>query len=65
MPLAHVAKPAAILSCARESPSLKIMVSAGIEHAALRSGQFRGQKSLGPLETSLEMAHYVVCLQKK
>jgi hypothetical protein len=31
----------------------------------LRSGQFRGQKSLGPLEISLEMAHYVVCPQKK
>ncbi len=29
------------------------------------SGQFRGQKSLGPLEISLEMAHYVVCPQKK
>jgi hypothetical protein len=28
-------------------------------------GQFRGQKSLGPLEISLEMAHYVVCPQKK
>jgi hypothetical protein len=24
-----------------------------------------GQKSLGPLEISLEMAHYVVCPQKK
>ncbi len=32
---------------------------------SLRSGQFRGQKSLGPLEISLEMAHYVVCPQKK
>jgi hypothetical protein len=32
---------------------------------AARSGQFRGQKSLGPLEISLEMAHYVVCPQKK
>jgi hypothetical protein len=31
----------------------------------LRSGQFRGQKSLGPLKISLEMAHYVVCPQKK
>jgi hypothetical protein len=31
----------------------------------LRSGQFRGQKSLGPLEISLEMAHYVVCPKKK
>ncbi len=30
-----------------------------------RSGQFRGQKSLGPLEISLEMAHYVVFPQKK
>ncbi len=29
------------------------------------AGQFRGQKSLGPLEISLEMAHYVVCPQKK
>jgi hypothetical protein len=29
------------------------------------SGQFRGQKSLSPLEISLEMAHYVVCPQKK
>jgi hypothetical protein len=29
-------------------------------------GIFRGgQKSLGPLEISLEMAHYVVCPQKK
>jgi hypothetical protein len=27
--------------------------------------QFRGQKSLGPLEISLEKAHYVVCPQKK
>ncbi len=31
----------------------------------MRSGQFRNQKSLGPLEISLEMAHYVVCPQKK
>ncbi len=31
----------------------------------LHSGQFRGQKSLGSLEISLEMAHYVVCPQKK
>jgi len=31
----------------------------------MRSGQFRGQKSLGPLEISLEKAHYVVCPQKK
>ncbi len=31
----------------------------------IRSGQFKGQKSLGPLEISLEMAHYVVCPQKK
>jgi hypothetical protein len=33
-----------------------------------RSGQFKVQKSLGPLEISLEMAawaHYAVCLQKK
>ncbi len=30
----------------------------------LRSGQFRGQKSLGPLEISLEKAHYVVRPQK-
>jgi len=29
------------------------------------SGQFRGQKSLGPLEISLEMAHYVVCPPNK
>jgi hypothetical protein len=27
--------------------------------------KFRGQKSLSPLEISLEMAHYVVCPQKK
>jgi hypothetical protein len=27
--------------------------------------KFRGQKSLGPLKISLEMAHYVVCPQKK
>ena len=26
-----------------------------------REGQFRGQKSRGPLEISREMAHYVVC----
>jgi hypothetical protein len=32
---------------------------------SLRSGQFRGQKSLGPLKISLEKAHYVVCPQKK
>jgi hypothetical protein len=32
---------------------------------SLHSGQFRGRKSLGPLEISLEMAHYVVCPQKK
>ncbi len=31
----------------------------------LRSGQFGGQKILGPLEISLEMGHYVVCPQKK
>ncbi len=29
------------------------------------AGQFRSQKSLGPLEISLKMAHYVVCPQKK
>jgi hypothetical protein len=28
-------------------------------------GTIRGQKSLGPLEISLEMAHNVVCPQKK
>jgi hypothetical protein len=28
-------------------------------------GQFRGQKSLGPLEISREMAHYVVCPKPK
>ncbi len=28
-------------------------------------GQFRGQKSLGPLEISWEMAHYVVCPKPK
>jgi hypothetical protein len=28
------------------------------------SGQFRGQKSIGPLEISLEIAHYVVCPHK-
>jgi hypothetical protein len=32
---------------------------------SLRSGQFRGQKSRGPLDISREMAHYVVCPQKK
>jgi hypothetical protein len=32
---------------------------------SLRSGQFKGQKCLGSLEVSLEMAHYVVCPQKK
>jgi hypothetical protein len=31
---------------------------------SLRSGQFRGQKSLGPLKISLEMAHKVICPQK-
>ena len=31
----------------------------------LRSGQFRGQKSLGPLKMSLEMAHKVIVPQKK
>ncbi len=30
----------------------------------LHSGQFRGQKSLGPLKMSLEMAHKVIVLQK-
>ena len=29
------------------------------------SGQFRGQKSLGPLKMSLEMAHKVSVPQKK
>ena len=33
--------------------------------AALRSGQFRGQKSLGPLKKSLEMAQKVIVPQKK
>ena len=28
-------------------------------------GQFWGQKSRGPLEISLEMAHYVVCPKQK
>jgi hypothetical protein len=31
----------------------------------LREGQFKGQKSRGPLETSREMAHYVVCQNQK
>ncbi len=31
----------------------------------LRSGQFRGQKSRGPLKMSLEMAHKVIVPQKK
>jgi hypothetical protein len=31
----------------------------------LRSGQFRGQKGLGPLEKSLELSHYEFCPPKK
>jgi hypothetical protein len=31
----------------------------------MREGQFRGQKSLGPLKMSLEMAHKVIVQQKK
>jgi hypothetical protein len=31
----------------------------------LRIGKFRGQKSLGPLKISLEMAHKVICPPKK
>ncbi len=30
-----------------------------------RSGQFRGQKGLGPLEKSLELSHYELCPLKK
>jgi hypothetical protein len=30
----------------------------------MRSGQFKGQKSLGPLKMSLEMAHKVIVPQK-
>jgi hypothetical protein len=33
--------------------------------AYLRSGQFRDQKSLGPLKISLEIAHKVICPPKK
>jgi hypothetical protein len=29
------------------------------------SGQFRGQKGLGPLEKSLELSHYEFCPLKK
>ncbi len=51
----------------RESPSLNIMCLPGLEHALLKRavylGQFRGQKSLGPLKISLEMAHKVICPQ--
>jgi hypothetical protein len=37
-----------------------------VEHGyGLRSGQFRGQKGLGPLEKSLELSHYEFCLLKK
>ncbi len=32
---------------------------------ALRSGQFRGQKGLGPLEKQREMPHYMFCPRKK
>jgi hypothetical protein len=32
---------------------------------SLRSGQFRGQKGLGPLEKSLELSHYEFCPLKK
>jgi hypothetical protein len=31
----------------------------------LRSGQFRGQKGLGPLEKSRELSHYEFCLRKE
>ncbi len=31
----------------------------------MRSGQFKGSKSLGPLKMSLEMAHKVIVPQKK
>ncbi len=41
------------------------LAALGTIWSSLRSGQFRGQKSLGPLEISFEMAHYVVCPQKK
>jgi hypothetical protein len=33
--------------------------------ATLRSGQFRGQKGLGPLEKPRKMPHYVFCPRKK
>ncbi len=32
---------------------------------SLRLGQFGGQKSLGPLEKTLEIADYMFCLHKK
>ncbi len=31
----------------------------------LRSGQFRGQKGLGPLKKPREMPHYMFCPRKK
>ncbi len=31
----------------------------------LRSGQFRGQKGLGPLEKSRELSHYEFCPRKE
>jgi hypothetical protein len=34
-------------------------------NATLRSGQFRGQKGLGPLEKPREMPHYMFCPRKK
>jgi hypothetical protein len=33
--------------------------------SSLRSGQFRGQKVLCPLEKSFEMPHYMCCLRKQ
>ena len=36
-----------------------------IVREVMRSGQFRGQESLGPLKISLEMVHKVICPQKE
>ncbi len=47
------------------SPSEYKNCTVFFHHESLRSGQFRGQKGLGPLEKPREMPHYMFCPRKK
>jgi hypothetical protein len=64
-PLSSLLSPLSPLSsrsCSPLSLSLSLLLSLSLSG---RSGQFRGQKGLGPHEKSLELSHYEFCPRKE